>query len=99
MAIVTYKEYHEAKSAFLRKHDDWKVETSSIDINGKYHKEYICSNGDIWYEVCEPSWRTATAEVEVVDGVKVTITKDVKLFRTEGWNSKNANSIIYYEKF
>lgn len=96
--MVTASTYAKAKSEFLKKHDDWKVETSSME-NGKYHKEYICSNGDIWYEVNEPAWRTATADVEVADGVVVTITKDVKLFRTEGWSNKHPTSIICYEKW
>ena len=39
-------------------------------------------------------------EVEVeVKGVKVTLKDTVKLFETEAWNSDNANSVKFYEKW
>lgn len=94
MTILTAKQYEEQKHAFLHKHDDWQVETSPMDSDGKYHKEYICTDGAIWYEIMRPVYETAEVTVK---GVKVSV--NVKLFETEGWSSDNAASIFYYEKF
>lgn len=98
---VGYKEYHDAKTAFLNKHSkksDWKCETSPMDQYGVYYKTYMFEHGAIWYERMAPVWRKAEAEVEV-EGIKIKIEQDVKLFETEFWNSDNAASRKYYEKF
>lgn len=98
---VRYEEYNEAKTAFISKHSkksDWRVETSPMDQYGVYYKTYIFENGAIWYERMAPVWRKAEAEVEV-EGIKIKIEKDVKLLETEFWNSDNATSRKYYEKF
>lgn len=94
MNILTSKQYETEKYNFLNKHNDWQVETSQMNEYGSYHKEYICDNGDIWYEVMRPIHETVEFEVK---GVKFEQT--VELFEVEFWNNKDANSKFYYEKF
>lgn len=95
---VDYKEYMENKQEFIRKHGsgDWKVETSPMDEYGRYHKEYIFDDGAIWYEIMSPEWFKQKVEVA---HTLVTVEVEVKMFRTEFWNSDNAQSKFYYEKF
>ena len=99
--IKTYKEYTAAKQNFLRRHgrDGWAVETSGMNKDGVYYKTYLCADGGQWFERMAPAWKKATAAVEVVPGVTVDITEDIKLFETEYFNSDNPNSFKYYEKF
>lgn len=87
---------HEYISAFIQKHSkaDWNVETSGMDRNGKYVKWYNFSDGGQIVQVNEPVWETAEAEVR---GVKVQVS--VKLFRTEMWNTDDAKSVFWYEKY
>lgn len=94
---MTYAEY---KRAFIKAHEraDWTVDTSSMDSDGKYTKTYIFSDGAILYEVNRPVWRTATAKA-VVEGIEIELKQDIKLFETEAWNTDNANSVKFYEKW
>lgn len=94
---MTYSEY---KKNFIEKHKkaDWTTETSPMRQDGTYVKTYVFSDGAVMTEVNRPVWRTAEAEVEV-EGIKVTIRKDVKLFETEAWNTDNATSVKFYELF
>lgn len=95
MKIVDYKEYVEIKKQFMEKHDyDYRVETSSMDQYGCYHKEYVFEDGSMFYEVMSPVYEKVTVEVH-----KVTVAVDVKFLRTEFWNSDDAESNYYYEKF
>lgn len=98
---VDCRTYTDEKQKFIKKHGkgDWRVETSPMDEYGVYYKHYLFDDGAIWYERMSPAWRKAVAEVEVEVGVKVKIEQDVKLFETEYWNSDNATSRKYYEKF
>lgn len=91
---TNYDEYTKTKQAFLKKHRLDRVDTSSMDEYGTYHKEYICEDGGIFYEVMSPSYEKATVTVK---GVAVEV--EVKLFKTEYWNSDNAQSKFYYEKY
>lgn len=95
MKVVDYKEYSSNKQAFLERHNyEYRIETSSMNEYGVYHKEYICDDGAIFYEVMGPVYEKVTTEVH-----KVTITVDVKLFRTEYYSSDDAESKYYYERF
>lgn len=95
MKVMDYSEYTNVKKAFLQAHDnDWRVETSPMDSYGVYHKEYICSDGAIFYEVMSPVYEQVTVEVH-----KCTVTVEVKFLRTEFWSSDNSQSSYYYEKF
>ena len=91
---------NEYKLAFIRKHDkgDWHVDTSPMDEYGRYVKTYVFSDGAQLTEVNEPHYETALVEYEV-RGVKFSETKTVKLFRTECWNTDDAKSVVWYEKF
>lgn len=95
---VNYEEYGNAKHDFIKKHGngEWKVETSPMDEYGRYHKEYIFDDGAIWYEIMSPEY--FKQEVEVAHTM-VKVTVEIKMFRTEFWNSDNAQSKFYYEKF
>ena len=95
MKVVNYEEYTNAKQEFLKAHDyDYRIQTSPMDEYGSYHKEYICEDGAIFYEVMSPVTENVTVEVH-----KVTMTVPVKFLRTEFWSSDNAESGYYYEKF
>ena len=97
---VKYESYAYAKRSFLQKHGkkDWRVETSSMDEYGVYYKNYICGDGAIWYERMAPVYRSKEVEFEV-EGVTFKQTIEVKLFETEFFNSDNATTYKYYEKF
>ena len=95
---ITAAEYQDRKMAFLRKHEDWTVETSPMNEYGQYHKTYICRDHAVFTEINEPVYETVEIETEV-KGVKIQIKQEVKLFRTEGWSTDDATSIICYEKF
>lgn len=92
---VNYEQFMEAKKSFIRKHEsDWRVETSPMDKDGKYSKTYLFADGAQWIEVMRSVYRKVESEVEMVK-----VSFDVKLFETEAWNTDDARSIFYYEKF
>lgn len=94
---MTYLDY---KRAFIKNHSkaDWTVDTSVMDADGKYCKTYIFTDGAQLIEVNRPVWETVEIETEV-KGVKVLIKETVKLFETEAWNTDNATSVKFYEKW
>jgi len=94
---MTYIEY---KHAFIKKHSkaDWTVHTSPMDEYGQYTKVYVFTDGAQLIEVNRPVWETAEAEVEV-KGIKVKLREDVKLFETEAWNTDDATSVKFYERW
>lgn len=98
--MTEYKNYLEYKRAFIQKHKkaDWTVDTSAMDADGKYYKTYTFTDGAQLIEVNRPVYETVEAEVEV-KGIKVTLKETVKLFETEAWNTDNANSVKFYERF
>ena len=92
---VNYKEYSNAKHTFFRRHkSDFRTQTSSLDEYDRYHKEYIFSDGAIWYEAMGPVWEKETVEVR-----RCPVEVEVKLFRVEFWNTDDANSNCYYEQY
>ena len=96
----TATNYLDYKRAFIQAHSkaDWHVETSSMDKDGKYVKYYIFSDGAMLTEVNKPVWEKVEVEVEV-KGVKVMVEQDIQLFETEAWNTDNAISVKFYEKY
>lgn len=94
MTILTGSEYEKRKFNFLHKHGDWNVETSPMDEYGVYYKWYRCDDGALLHEIMRPVFKKAKVEV-----CRVEIEVDVKLFETESWNSDDAKSVFYYEKF
>lgn len=95
MATVNYKEYTQQKDAFFKKHNyDFRIETSSMDEYGRYHKDYIFDDGAVWHEDMCPTFEEATVEIK-----KVNVKVEVKMLRTEFYNTDNATSNYYYEKF
>ena len=96
MNIVKYDEYVKAKQDFLKKHGEngWEVDTSVMDEYGQYNKTYICADEAQWIEHMRPVWVDHDIEVR---GCKCKIV--VKLLETEFYNSDDASSSFYYEKF
>lgn len=94
---MTFLDY---KRAFIESHKkaDWTVETSSMDADGKYCKVYTFTDGAQLIEVNRPVYETVEAEVEV-RGIRVKIQDTVKLFETEAWNTDDASSVQFYEKW
>lgn len=90
---MTYIEY---KNAFIKKHNeaDWTVHTSPMDEYGQYCKNYIFTDGAVLTEINRPVYETAEVEVK---GVKVEVT--IKLMETEAWNTDDAKSVKWYEKW
>lgn len=95
MKVVDYSEYEELKKGFVQKHDcDFEIETSQMDQYGRYYKQYNFKDGAFWYETIMPVYETVTSVVH-----KCEISMDVKLLRTEFWNSDNSESNLLYEQF
>lgn len=94
---MTINEY---KRDFINKHRkaDWTVATSPMDETGKYCKTYTFSDGAQLIEVNRPVWETVKTTVEV-KGILVDIEEKVKLFETEAWNTDNAKSVKFYERW
>ena len=95
MATLNYQEYTTKKNAFFEKHKyDFRVSTSPMDVYGRYCKDYIFEDGASWHEVVSPTFESATTEIK-----KVKINVEVKMLRTEFYNTDDATSNCYYEKF
>lgn len=87
---------HEYKQNFIKKHGkkDWRVETSAMDEYGKYVKTWLFEDGAQLIEINRPVWEKAQVEVK-----GITVTVDVKLFETECWNTDDATSYKWYQKY
>lgn len=97
------KNYLKYKYDFIEKHCkhgkvDWHCETSPMDENGQYVKQYIFADGACMTEINRPVYETVNVEVEV-KGVKIKTQIDVKLLETECWHTDDAKSIKFYERF
>lgn len=90
---MTYIEY---KNAFIKKHNeaDWTVHTSPMDEYGQYCKNYIFTDGAVLTEINRPVVETVKVEVK---GVEVEV--EIKLMETEAWNTDDAKSVKWYEKW
>lgn len=90
----------EYKKAFIKKHNkaDWKVETSGMDEYGGYIKTWIFTDGAQMTEVNRPVWETVEVEVSTKCG-PVKITEDIKMLETELWNTDDAKSVKFYERW
>ena len=95
-----YDNLLDLKRAFIRKHSaaDWKVETSPMDEYGRYFKTYTFDDGAQLCEVNGPAWETVETE-KTVHGVTVKFSEKVKFFRTETWNTEDAHSVYFFEKW
>ena len=94
---MTYLEY---KKAFIEKHKkaDWTVHTSPMDEYGQYVKNYLFTDGATLTEVNRPIYENVEAEVEV-KAIKFTLRQQVKLMETEAWNTDDAKSVKFYERW
>lgn len=94
---MTYIDY---KHDFIKKHNkaDWTVHTSPMDEYGQYTKSYVFTDGATLTEINRPVWETVRATVEV-KGIQVEIEEQVKLMETEAWNTDDAKSVKFYERW
>lgn len=93
--IVTYKEYMEDKQAFFQKHNyTFSEHTSSMDEYGRYYKTYAFEDGAHWFESMSPEYVKESLTIKLAP-----VEVEVKMFRTEYWNTEDATSKFYYEKF
>lgn len=90
----------EYKKNFIAKHadSDWKVSTSPMDQYDGYTKVYLFEDGAQMHEVISVAYETVHIEYEV-RGIKFAEDKEVKLLRTEMWNSDDSRSVFFYEKY
>lgn len=94
---VDYRTYNDSKTKFFRKHkNDYHTETSAIDEYGTWHKEYVFSDGAVWYEVHSAVYKDVELTGEC-HGVKITKNETIKFFRTEYYNTDDAASKYLYE--
>lgn len=96
---VKYETYTKEKQAFIEKHGtkgEWKVETSPMDEYGIYYKTYIFDDGARFYERMAPV--SFKQEVEVAHTM-VKVNAEFKMQEIEYWDSDNATSRKYYEKW
>lgn len=93
------KSLSEYKKYYFSKHydSDWTVHTSNLE-GETYRKVYSFADGFQLFEVFRPVYETVETEV-VVKGIKVPIKTTVKLAETECWNSEDAESVYFYEKW
>lgn len=84
------------KNQFIAKHSeaDWAVHTSPMDQYGQYVKTYVFTDGATMTEINRPVIETVQVEVK---GIMVDV--EVKLMETEIWNTDNAKSVKFYEKW
>lgn len=95
MRIVSAENYATQKKYWFAAHDnDFVCDTSTMDEYGQYHKTYTFADGAQWFENMRPVWEMVEAEVR-----KVNVKLEVKLFETEFYNTDNADSFYYYERF
>lgn len=96
MKTVTYKEYTEDLTNFIKKYSkkyDYKVYTSPLQ-NGQYHKNYVFENGATFTEINEMNY---FENVEVtVHNIPVIVT--VNLIRHEYWSTDDSVSKYWYEQ-
>lgn len=91
--------YLDYKRDFLSRHNfDFSCDTSPMDANGQYVKTYLCKDGAVLTEVNRPVYRSKNVEV-VIEGITIKQEITIKLFETEAWNTDNADSVKFYEKF
>lgn len=96
---VKYNEYNKDRENFFKKHKyDYECNTSSMNEYGVYHKEYMFSDGAVWFERMSPEYEKVEVTVDV-KGVTIETELEVKLFCTEFWNTDTGVSKKYYERF
>lgn len=97
--MKSMSEFYKMKSEYLKKHGGLeKVDTSTMDEYGRYHKEYFAADGSMLYEVNGPVWMDVEFTADV-HGVTIRKVEKCKFFQTEAWTSTDARSEYYIEKW
>jgi len=91
---MTHSEY---KRAFIQAHSksDWVVQTSPME-NDTYVKNYIFEDGAVMTEVNRPVYFKAKA---VIEELGIEAPTEIKLLETECWNTDDATSYKFYERW
>lgn len=94
---MTHTEYIQD---FIKKHSksDWQVITSYLTEDGGYTKTYVFDDGATLTEVNRPVYEKVEVKT-TVKGIPVVISDYVKLFESECWNTDNAKSVKFYERW
>ena len=91
---VNYDTYIAEKKAFFEKHDyNYKCDTSSMDMYGRYTKTYSFEDGAQWMELMSDEYVEQEVEVKLV---KMNV--KFHLFKTEFWSTESGSK-YYYEKY
>lgn len=91
---VNYETYMNDKKAFFEKHNyDYRCDTYSMDMYGRYTKTYSFEDGAQWMELMSDEY----VEQEVM--VKfVKMNAKFHMFKIEYWSTE-CGSKFYYEKY
>lgn len=96
MITVNCNRYQEDLNQFIKKHSkdaDLQILTSPFE-NGRYHKDYLFSDG-AWFT--EINYMNHTEEIETeVHGIIVKAT--IKMIKHEYWSTDNSTTKYWYEK-
>ena len=93
---VNYEQFQNEKKAFFAKHNhDFNICTSPMDEYDRYCKDYLFADGHVWHEDYSPVWMHEIVQGKYCGKISV----DTKMFRTEYYNTENADSKYYYEKY
>lgn len=91
---VNYNTYFAEKKAFFEKHDyNYKCDTSSIDMYGRYTKTYTFEDGAQWMELMSDEYVEQEVEVKLV---KMSV--EFHMLKTEFWSTESGSK-YYYEKY
>ena len=93
-ATMTMKQYNDSKAAFYRKHYGERGYRERGGVEGETIRKAVCfDDGAVWNEVTEPVYETVEVEAH---GLKFKV--QVKLYRTEVWDTENSVSRYLYER-
>lgn len=91
---VSYAQYAAEKRDFFKSHNcDYKCDTSSMDMYGRYTKTYSFEDGAQWVELMSDEYVEQEVEVKFVK-----MNMKFHMFKTEFWSTESGSK-YYYEKF
>ena len=96
---IQFRDYGQYLRYWMNKHSraNWFTETSNME-NDQYTKYWLFEDGFQIISVNRPVYRTVETKA-VVEGIEFTFTNEVKLFQMEFWNTEDATSYFFYEKY
>ena len=91
---VNYETYENEKLAFFRKHEMDYVQNTSEMSAGMYHKEYVFSDGAIFYESM-----MKVEEEQIIEAHEIKTKVTVSYMKTEYWTNENCGTNTVYENW